>query len=98
VSGYRIYIRPQALREIKDAPGYIRHRVTQAIDSLKDNPFSGKIKQLRVDEQIETIFRLRLENWRIIYRVSEQELSVDILAVRKRPPYDYGDLTQLLSE
>jgi mRNA interferase RelE/StbE len=44
------------------------------------------------------LFRIRLVNWRIIYAVTESENAVDVLAVRKRPPYDYGDLGQLLEE
>jgi hypothetical protein len=30
--------------------------------------------------------------------MSEQEKAVDVVAVRKRPPYDYGDLGELLGE
>ncbi|MGQ9682523.1 MAG: type II toxin-antitoxin system RelE family toxin, partial [Anaerolineae bacterium] len=41
--------------------------------------------------------RLRLERWRIVYVVTEDDQTVDILAVRKRPPYDYGDLAALLA-
>jgi hypothetical protein len=29
---------------------------------------------------------------------TEAEKAVDVLAIRKRPPYDYGDLAQLLEE
>ena len=42
--------------------------------------------------------RLRIERWRIVYAITEAELYVDVLAVRKRPPYDYGDLERLLAE
>jgi mRNA interferase RelE/StbE len=37
-----------------------------------------------------------LDKWRIVYVITESESTVDVLAVRKRPPYDYGDLTALL--
>ena len=39
-----------------------------------------------------------LDNWRIVYVVSDDETAVDVVAVRKRPPYDYGDLAELLGE
>ncbi len=42
--------------------------------------------------------RLRIERWRIVYTITETESYVDVLAVRKRPPYDYGDLERLLQE
>ncbi len=38
-----------------------------------------------------------MDRWRIIYVVTDEDRLVDILAIRKRPPYDYGDLTELLS-
>jgi len=33
-----------------------------------------------------------------VYAISEEERTVDVLAVRKRPPYDYGDLADLGAE
>ena len=42
--------------------------------------------------------RIRIENWRIIYVVSDDEAVVDVLGVRKRPPYDYADLEKLLDQ
>ena len=42
--------------------------------------------------------RLRLDNWRIVYAITEADKIVDVLAVRKRPPYDYEDLQTLLGD
>ena len=39
-----------------------------------------------------------MDNWRIVYSITESEQVIDVLAVRRRPPYDYGDLTALLEE
>ena len=39
---------------------------------------------------------MRLDKWRVVYAITEAEHVVDVLAVRKRPPYDYGDLDRLL--
>ena len=38
-----------------------------------------------------------MDSWRIIYVVDDQLAEVGILAVRKRPPYDYSDLGELLA-
>ena len=40
----------------------------------------------------------QLDKWRIVYVVIETDSTVDVVAVRKRPPYDYGDLAVLLEE
>jgi len=39
-----------------------------------------------------------MESWRVIYVVDEEWSEVGVLAVRKRPPYDYRDLPELLAE
>jgi mRNA interferase RelE/StbE len=41
--------------------------------------------------------RIRLERWRIVYAITESDQAIDVLTIRKRPPYDYGDLERLLA-
>ncbi len=41
--------------------------------------------------------RIRVGDWRVIYAIDDIERWVWVLAVRKRPPYDYGDLAELLA-
>jgi len=35
---------------------------------------------------------------RIVYAISEADKAVDVLGVRKRLPYDYGDIAELLAQ
>ena len=99
VSRYTVYVTPQAWREIKDLPGHMRQRVKRAIDELKDNPHPSGSKELEAPEDIEAeLWRVRLDKWRIVYAITEADRVIDVLAVRKRPPYDYGDLETLLAE
>jgi len=99
VSGYSVYVIPSAWREIKGLPGHVRHRVKRAIDELEDDPHPPGSRKLEAPEDIPgELWRIRLENWRIVYAISEADNVIDVLAVRRRPPYDYGDLETLLSE
>lgn len=104
MSEYRVYIAPSAHREVKDLPGHVRQRVKRAISDLEDNPRPPGSKALdlpAVEPPLEVpweVRRLRIDKWRILYAVTEAEKLIDVLAVRKRPPYDYGDLGQLLEE
>ena len=77
-------------------PGHIRQRVKRAVDGFSNNPRPSKSKALDVLGVECEMRRLRLDRWRIVYAITEDENWVDVLAVRKRPPYDYGDLTELL--
>jgi mRNA interferase RelE/StbE len=77
----------------------VRHRIKRAIDDLAGDPRPPRSKQLDVTEHEDLdceVRRLRIDNWRIVYLITEAEKTVDVVAVRKRPPYDYGDLAELL--
>jgi mRNA-degrading endonuclease RelE of RelBE toxin-antitoxin system len=94
-------VRPQALKELSDLPGNVRNRVKSAIDGLGLNPRPPESARLRVtqaaagDAASAEARRLRLDHWRVIYLVSDAETWVTVIAVRRRPPYDYQDLALL---
>lgn len=96
MSRYRVYIIPSAWREIKSLPGHVRQRVKRAIDALSDSPRPSRSIALDAPGVKIELRRLRLDKWRIVYALTEADRIVDALAVRRRPPYDYGDLEQLL--
>jgi mRNA-degrading endonuclease RelE of RelBE toxin-antitoxin system len=41
--------------------------------------------------------RLRVERWRVVYAVDEDWEAVIVLTIRRRPPYDYEDLRDLVA-
>jgi len=96
VSRYTVYVTPRAWDEIKDLPGHIRSRVRQAISAFAAEPRPPQSKELDAPAIEHELRRLRLDRWRIVYAITEADNAVDVLAVRKRPPYDYGDLQELL--
>ena len=99
MSVYTVYVTPTALKEIKDLPGHMRQRVKRAIDELDDNPHPAGSKRLEIAETIPVeVWRIRLEKWRIVYMITETEKIIDVVVVRRRPPYDYGDVQTILNE
>jgi mRNA interferase RelE/StbE len=96
VSRYTVYVTPAAIREIKRLPGHVRQRVRRAIGSFAEEPRPSKSKVLDVPGLPAEVRRLRLDRWRILYAITETDAAVDVLGVRKRPPYDYEDLRGLL--
>lgn len=96
VSQYIVYITPSALRELKKLPGNMRQRAKRAIENLANEPHPSGSKALNVANC--DAWRLRLDRWRIIYTVTETDKIIDVLGIRKRPPYDYQDLETLLNE
>jgi mRNA interferase RelE/StbE len=98
VSRYKVYVTPAAWKEIKGLPGRMRQRVRKAVEAMAENARPAKSKALDVPGLPCEVRRLRLDRWRIVYAVTEADEVVDVLAVRKRPPYDYGDLESLLKD
>lgn len=97
MSRYTIYVTPEAWREIQDLPGHMRQRAKRAIQAMRDDPRPPDSKALETDDVIPELRRLRLDRWRVVYAISDDAAIIDVLAVRKRPPYDYGDLETLLA-
>jgi len=98
VSRYTVYVTPDAFGEIKNLPGNIKQRIRRTIRELADNPRPPQSKMLNLPDVEAEVWRLRLDNWRLLYAIAETDKIIDVLAIRKRPPYDYGDLETLLEE
>ncbi len=79
----------------------MRQRIKRIIDAFTDNPHPSKSKALDKSDLPDfeaELWRMRIDKWRIIYSITETDNTVDILAVRKRPPYDYRDLEEMLGK
>jgi mRNA interferase RelE/StbE len=98
VTRYTVYVTPDALGEIRRLPGHMRQRVRRAISDLGDDARPPASSALSVTSEPWELRRVRLDRWRILYGVVENEGIVDVLAVRRRPPYDYGDLQRLVED
>jgi mRNA-degrading endonuclease RelE of RelBE toxin-antitoxin system len=95
---YSVYVRPQARKEIDRLPGHVRQRVRRAVLGLQDDLRSSRGKCMEYDLGPDReLWRLRLDVWRVVYLIDQEWDQVYVLAVRKRPPYQYEDLASLLA-
>lgn len=97
---YLLDISATAQKEVKHLPGHIRQRVRRAIRALADDPRPPRSKELDFALPGVEPRRLRIEHWRIVYAVTETDYAhtVAVVAIRKRPPYDYHDLTDIFTD
>lgn len=93
---YTVFVMPQAWQEMNALPGNMRQRVRREVDRLRNNPKPAQSKQLEVAISGVVLYRVRLDRWRLVYAVNEAAQQIQVLAVRKRPPYNYDDLDELL--
>ena len=78
---YEIRITPSAQKEMDRLPGQQRGRVEAAIVALADYPRPvGSLKM----QGVENTYRIRVGNYRIVYRVYDHELVVLVVAVGDR--------------
>src|SRR5262245_45198154 len=98
---YEVFVEPEIHRDRERIPGNFRQRVRSAITKLGTEPRPASSQPLdTLDIQVPPgieLRRLRLDPWRVVYAIHEQEKWVWVLALRRRPPYDYDDLLDLLS-
>jgi mRNA-degrading endonuclease RelE of RelBE toxin-antitoxin system len=94
---YRVWVDPQALAEAKAVPGNVRQRLKRCLEELREDPRPIDSKRMQWTEAPYEPRRIRIGDWRVIYAVDDTDRWVWVLAVRKRPPYDYGDLAELLA-
>lgn len=95
---YQLEVSAVVQRELKKLPGNVRQRLRRAIWDLADNPRPPESRRLDFTLLDYEPRRLRLDLWRIIHVITEAEVKrVKVLAVHRRPPYQYNDLAQLFS-
>lgn len=93
---YRVWIDPLAITELKGTPGHVRQRLKRAMLALGTDPRPSDSKALEWPPERFEPRRLKLGKWRIVYAVDDSVQWLWVLTVRKRPPYDYGDISTLL--
>ena len=87
---YQINYTDEARRALRTVPGNYRQRIRGVIEALANNPYPPKSKELR---ELPGHYRLRVDSWRIIYSLDNQELTILILRVRhKEGPETYQDI------
>jgi len=95
-----LLIEPEVHHARKYLPGNVRQRVKRAIESLAEEPRFPDSRSLDatgldVPPHVE-LRRLQIDRWRIVYAVNDEEHWVWVLAIRRRPPYNYEDLEELI--
>jgi mRNA interferase RelE/StbE len=93
---FSVYVLPSALAEISASPGHVRQRIRRAVMALRGEgqPPGSRRLDFASESQCE-LWRLRLDTWRIVYLMDRGWGKIYVLAVRRRPPYQYDDLDTL---
>jgi len=77
---YKILLLPQAQKDLDNFKGKIFQQIKNKIFSLGESPRPAGCLKLTAEEG----YRLRLGNYRIIYRISDKEKKVYIYRIKHR--------------
>lgn len=77
---YRIEIKKSAVKEIENLPRKELQKVLSKIASLAENPRPNDCKKLSAEEK----YRIRCGNYRILYSIADDVLTVFVVKVGQR--------------
>lgn len=91
---YRLERLPAVARQLKALPGRIQQEAYRAIADLESDPYPPDAEELR--DHYRGIWKIKIDGWRILYRVSEADHVVTIITVKRRDRNTYTRLFSLL--
>jgi mRNA interferase RelE/StbE len=77
---YEVYTTRTVEKAIARLPGDVHDRMNEAIDALADDPRPPGCKNLGGGDG----YRIRVGEWRALYRVNDRERRVDVVRVAHR--------------
>jgi len=81
VAEYAIVFARSARKELQALDHAIATRIIKRIEALAMEPRPSGVKKL---EGAPDLWRIRVGDWRVVYRISDRERLIDIIAVRHR--------------
>ncbi|MFN9839821.1 MAG: type II toxin-antitoxin system RelE family toxin [Pseudanabaena sp.] len=78
---YEVQILPKAARQIKALSVEVRQDITLTIQSLANEPRPIEVKKLSGEKDI---YRVRVGNYRVLYRIVDKVLVVVVVSVGHR--------------
>ncbi len=79
---YEVIIKASAEKELLTLPNDVVAKVLTMIYSLAEHPHQNGTKKLK--GSLPPCFRARVGNYRIVYKINNQELVVHVLAIGHR--------------
>ena len=78
---YTVVFARSARKELQNLDPQVARRILKAIEALVANPRPSGVVKL---EGASDLWRIRVGEWRVVYRISDRDRLVDVIAVRHR--------------
>lgn len=81
MADYSVVFARSARKELQNLDPQVARRILKQIEALVVNPRPSGVVKL---EGATDLWRVRVGEWRVVYRISDRDRSVDVIAVRHR--------------
>ena len=81
MADYSVVFARSANKELRSLDSPVALRILKRIEALSGNPRPAGVIKL---EGAQDLWRVRVGEWRIVYRIVDRESLVDIVAIRHR--------------
>lgn len=81
MADYSVVFARSASKELRSLDSPVALRILKRIEALSGNPRPAGVVKL---EGAQDLWRVRVGEWRIVYRIADSERLVDIIAIRHR--------------
>jgi mRNA interferase RelE/StbE len=81
MGSFRIEWKASAYKELRKLEKSVLPRIHEAVQLLATNPYPQGCRKL---QGCESVYRIRVGDYRVIYEVVEQRLVIEIVRVRHR--------------
>lgn len=81
MESYKLKWKSSAKKELKKIPKNNLLTILDEIEKLTSNPFPTNYKKI---QGVENIYRLKVNNYRVIYKLENDELIIEVIRVRHR--------------
>ncbi|MBW4650259.1 MAG: type II toxin-antitoxin system RelE/ParE family toxin [Kastovskya adunca ATA6-11-RM4] len=78
---YQVEIAPAAQRQIRKLTTDVQQKIIQRLEALAVDPYPAGVVKMRGEQ---SLYRVRLGDYRIIYEIQDEELLILVLKVGHR--------------
>lgn len=80
---YQVEFKKSARKEFDKLPSQIQQKVIEALNFLSQNPYS-ELLQIKKLKGIESLYRIRIGDYRILYEIENKRLLVIVIKIGHR--------------
>ena len=81
MADYTVVFARSARKELQNLDPQVARRILKQIEALVANPRPSGVVKL---EGASDLWRIRVGEWRVVYRIADRDRLVDVIAVRHR--------------